>query len=121
MRPLILIFTSVLLGALGQVSMKKGMMYLGSISLKFSTLFPSLARMLTSPFVLLGIFLYAVSTIFWLTVLSRVDLSYAYPMISISYVLVLILSWVFFNERLAFMRILGILLICGGVFVISRS
>lgn len=121
MKLLLLIFTSVSLGAFGQVSMKKGMSYLGPISLKFPTLFASLAQMLTSPFVLLGLFLYAVSTIFWLEVLSKVDLSYAYPMISIGYALVLILSWIFFNERLSFIRIFGILLICGGVFFISRS
>ncbi len=121
MRPLWLIFISVSLGALGQISMKKGMSYLAPISLKHSTLFTSLVQMLTSPFVLLGLFLYAVSTIFWLTVLSRVDLSYAYPMISIGYILVMILSWIFFNERLAFIRILGVLLICSGVLLISRS
>ena len=121
MRPLFLIVTIVVLGALGQLSMKKGMASVGSISLTLSTVVVSVTRMLTSPFVLLGLFLYAISAIFWLTVLSRVDLSYAYPMISIGYVLVMALSWIFLNERFAFIRILGVALICGGVFLISRS
>ncbi len=120
-RPLWLILVSVLLGAVGQLSMKKGMSYLGPISLNLSTLFVNLTRMLTSPFVLLGLFLYAISAVLWLAVLSRVQLSYAYPMISIGYVLVLMLSWIFLNERLAYLRILGVLLICCGVFLISRS
>jgi len=77
--------------------------------------------MLTEVFVLLGIFLYLISTIFWLAALSRVDLSYAYPMISIGYVLVLVLSWAIFNERLAFIRIAGVILICFGVLLVSRS
>jgi len=121
MRPWFLIFASVILGALGQVSMKKGMSHLDSISLKLSNFLTSLAQMITSPFVLLGIFLYAVSTIFWLALLSKWDLSYAYPMISISYVLVLLFSWIFFQERFGFVRIFGVLLICSGVFLVSRS
>jgi len=124
MRPLFLILTSILLGVGGQISMKQGMVRLGSISLRFSTLFPTLWSMLTEVFVLLGIFLYLISTIFWLAALSRVDLSYAYPMISIGYVgyvLVLVLSWAIFNERLAFIRIAGVILICFGVLLVSRS
>ena len=120
-RPLWLILTSVFLGVVGQLSMKKGMSYLGPISLNLSTLFVNLTRMLTSPFVLFGLFLYAISAVLWLAVLSRVQLSYAYPMISIGYVLILILSWVFLNERLVYLRILGVLLICCGVFLVSRS
>ncbi|MBE0477712.1 EamA family transporter [Candidatus Aerophobetes bacterium] len=121
MKSWVLIFISVLLGALGQVCMKSGMSHLGPISLRFSTIFTTIFQMLSSPFVLLGLFLYAVSTIFWLTVLSRLDLSYAYPMISVSYALVLIFSWIFFQERFGLMRFFGVLLICGGVFLVSRS
>lgn len=121
MKPWFLIFASVLLGALGQVSMKKGMSHLGSVSLKFSTFFASLTQMITTPFVLLGIFLYAVGTIFWLTLLSKWELSYAYPMISISYILVLLFSWIFFQEKFGFVRIFGVLLICSGVILVSRS
>ena len=121
MKAITLIFISVFLGAVGQVSMKQGMSRLGGISLKFPTLFATLISMFTEPFVLLGIFLYVISTIFWLTALSRVDLSYAYPMISAGYVFVLVFSLFFLNERLNFIRIVGVLLICGGVFLISRS
>ncbi|RLE14254.1 hypothetical protein DRJ04_02785 [Candidatus Aerophobetes bacterium] len=42
-------------------------------------------------------------------------------MISIGYVLVLVLSWAIFNERLAFIRIAGVILICFGVLLVSRS
>jgi len=121
MKSELLIFISVLLGAFGQLSMKRGMSRIGFISPNLSNLASNLVRILTEPFVLLGLFLYAVSTIFWLIVLSRVDLSYAYPMISIGYVLILVLSWVFLNEHISLVRVLGVLLICGGVFLISRS
>jgi len=121
MKVELLIFISVLLGALGQLSMKQGMAKVGLVSLKFATFLLNLFRILREPFVLLGLFLYAVSTIFWLTVLSRADLSYAYPMISIGYVLVLFFSWALLNERISLIRIIGVLLICGGVFLISRT
>jgi len=101
--------------------MKRGMSRIGFIPPNLSNLASNLVRILTEPFVLLGLFLYAVSTIFWLIVLSRVDLSYAYPMISIGYVLILVLSWVFLSEHISLVRVLGVLLICGGVFLISRS
>lgn len=121
MRPYVLILVSVFLGALGQVSMKKGMSSLESISLELSTFLTAAVQMISSPFVVLGIFLYALSTIFWLALLSRWDLSYAYPMISISYILVLLFSWMFFQERFGLLRVFGVLLICTGVFLVSRS
>ncbi|RLE07399.1 hypothetical protein DRZ78_03025 [Candidatus Aerophobetes bacterium] len=121
MRPELLIFISVGLGVLGQLSMKQGMSKIGLVSFGFPTLLSNLLRIITAPFVLLGLFLYAISTIFWLVVLSRVDLSYAYPMISIGYVLILILSWALFNEHISSIRALGVLLICIGVFLISKS
>lgn len=121
MKPWFLVFVSVFLGALGQVCMKKGMGYVGSVSLRLPALFASLSRMASSPFVLLGICLYAVSTVFWLSVLSKWELSYAYPMISISYILVLVFSWLFFQEKFGMARVLGVVLICCGVFLVSKS
>lgn len=121
MKSEILILISILLGVLGQLSMKRGMSRIGFISLDLSTLASNLLRMITAPLVLLGLSLYAISTIFWLMVLSRVDLSYAYPMISIGYVFILLLSWIFLNEHISLVRVLGVLLICGGVLLISRS
>jgi drug/metabolite transporter (DMT)-like permease len=62
-----------------------------------------------------------ISAASWLVILSRVELSYAYPLISIGYILVMILSKYLFNETLTGYRIAGTLLICGGVFMITRS
>ncbi len=121
MKSLPLIFVSVILGVLGQLSMKQGMLKVGYVPLELAKFGSSFSRIITTPFVLLGLFLYAVSTMFWLVVLSRVQLSYAYPMISIGYVLVVFLSWLLFHEHISYSRILGVLLICGGVLLISRS
>lgn len=121
MKSWMMIFISVVLGVIGQLSMKHGMSKIGFISFDLTSLSSNFLRTITAPFVLLGLFSYAISAIFWLVVLSRVDLSYAYPMVSIGYVLVLILSWALFHEHIPFIRIMGVLLICSGVFLISRS
>ncbi len=57
----------------------------------------------------------------WTVVLSKLDLSLAYPMVSMSYVLVVFLSWLILKEPVNVMRIAGLVVICGGVLLISRS
>jgi drug/metabolite transporter (DMT)-like permease len=77
--------------------------------------------MATNPYVVLGLSVYLCSTIFWLTALSRVNLSFAYPFASLSYVLMLIVSWQLFKEDISLLRLTGSLVIGFGVFLISRS
>jgi len=121
MKSLLLIFVSVILGVVGQLSMKQGMLKVGYVSLELTKLSSSFFHIITTPFVLLGLFLYVVSAMFWLVVLSRVELSYAYPMISIGYVLIVFLSWALLHEHIPPARIFGVLLTCSGVFLIARS
>jgi multidrug transporter EmrE-like cation transporter len=120
-KNLLLIFTSVLLGVAGQLSLKHGMTTVGQIDLDVSSTPMMLLRSFTNPYVLLGFIMYGVSSLSWLIVLSRVELSLAYPMISIGYVLVVFLSWMIFAEHVTLLRFLGTLVICFGVFLISRT
>ncbi|MBE3577838.1 MAG: EamA family transporter [Limnochordales bacterium] len=117
MRPGTAIAISILLGAFGQLSLKKGITVFGSVD-KLSP--GCIISMLTQPFVAAGLLLYAVSAVLWLVVLSRVELSTAYPMLSLGYVLVVLLSWLFFRESLSLIKVLGVLLICAGVALIGR-
>jgi len=55
----------------------------------------------------------------WLVVLSQVDVSYAYPLLAISYVFVAIYSWIFFGENITTYRALGIILITIGAILIN--
>ena len=121
MKSLLLIFVSVILAVLGQLSMKQGMLKVGYVPFELAKFGSSFSRVITTPFVLLGLFLYVISTVFWLVVLSRVELSYAYPMISIGYVLVIFLSWLLLHEHISSGRILGVLLICSGILLVARS
>ncbi len=120
-KNLMLILGAVFLGVVGQLSMKQGMgqvvMRLGGVGDVVS----SLIRALSQPFVTAGVALYAISALVWLIVLSRVELSFAYPMVSIGYIAVVILSRLIFHEQVSAVRIAGTVVICLGVVLISRS
>jgi drug/metabolite transporter (DMT)-like permease len=118
---IIYILISVLSGAVGQVLLKKGMGSMGPLTLSVNQLGNVLWRMGTNPYVIVGLAIYVSGTVFWLTALSRVDLSYAYPFASLSYVVMLAASWLLFKEDISLVRLLGTLLVGMGVFVISRS
>jgi drug/metabolite transporter (DMT)-like permease len=115
------ILVSVVAGAAGQVLLKKGMGSMGPLTLSVDQLGNILWRIGTNPYVVIGLAIYVTGTLFWLTALSRVDLSYAYPFASLSYVVMLIASWQLFNENITVLRLLGTLVVCLGVFIISRS
>ncbi len=78
----------------------------------------SLKAFLT-PHIFLGLAMYAVSAVVWLNILSQVRLSIAYPMISLSYVLVVVLSGALFRETIHVVTVAGLVFICLGVSLIG--
>jgi multidrug transporter EmrE-like cation transporter len=118
---MITILLPIVLGVVGQLLLKHGMTSMGKQDLGTDGLFPVIWRMVTSPYVLGGVIVYGVSTFFWLLTLSKVELSYAYPFLSLSYVLIFLFSWMFFQENIPPSRIIGMLVVCLGVFFISRG
>jgi drug/metabolite transporter (DMT)-like permease len=119
----IYLLVSILLGATGQVIVKHGLNTLGSISLSLSwtALRESFLRIGTNPYVLAGWLIYAGAAVLWLLALSRMDLSYAYPFVSLSYILMLFASWMFLDEAITPMRLLGTAIVCLGVLVVART
>ena len=115
------ILISVVGGAIGQVMLKKGMSTMGPLTLSAQTLIRSIWQMVTNPWVFFGLLIYGLGTVFWLAALSRVDLSYAYPFASLSYVVMLIFSYFIFHESISLLRIAGTVVIIIGVLLISRS
>jgi len=115
----ILLLVSISLAVAGQMLMKKGMLMIGAFPL--AQLPQRLFSMIFNPFVFLGLASFGISSIFWLVVLSRFSLSLVYPMVSLAYIAVALLSLFFFKEAIPVIRWVGILTICLGVFLISRS
>ena len=114
-----LLFISISLAVAGQLLMKRGMQIFGAVSVR--ELAVKLIPMLTNPLVFLGLAAFGISAIFWLVVLSRLDLSLVYPMVSIGYVVVAVVSMMYLGESVSLIRWLGIAIICVGVVLISRS
>jgi drug/metabolite transporter (DMT)-like permease len=118
---LVYILVGVLGSGIGQILLKKGMASMGPLTLVPEFLGGLLWRMATNPFVIGGLCVYGLSTLFWLTALSRVPLTYAYPFISLNLVVIMLVSWGLFGEQLSWPRVLGTLIIGLGVLLISRS
>lgn len=119
MKNFLLIVISVMLGATGQLLTKKGMMDFGSVGAV--KVWSQVLRIFLVPYVFLGFVCFVVSSILWLSVISKNEISYAYPMVSMSYVVILFVSSVWFHEVITPLRLLGVLLICAGVFAITRT
>ncbi|MGZ5150883.1 MAG: SMR family transporter, partial [Burkholderiales bacterium] len=68
-----------------------------------------------------GIACYVVSVVVWVLALSRVDVSIAYPMLSIGYVVNAVAAWALFGEALTPMRVAGIIVIIFGVYLLVGS
>ncbi|MEK7127727.1 MAG: EamA family transporter [Patescibacteria group bacterium] len=72
-------------------------------------------------FILLGLICYGVSLLIWLFVLSKVDLSFAYALVALTFVFLLIFSRVFLHETIGIYRIIGSLLIILGIVFVAKS
>lgn len=119
MSPVLLILSSVALGVVGQVSLKAGVSRIGPLALGRQSLHVLVWRLCGQPRILLGLSVYGVSTLFWLAVLSQVQLSYAYPFLSLSYVLIVLVSWLLFREQISLTRLIGVAAICFGVYAVA--
>jgi len=115
----LILLISVLLAVVGQLLMKQGMNQFGAFPV--TQLLNRLIPMFFNPWVFAGLVSFGLSSVFWLVVLSRLDLSFAYPMVSLAYVVVAFASIIFFKESVTLIRWIGIIVICFGVFLISRS
>ncbi len=116
-----LILLGVLLNAAAQLVLKKGMTDIGHFSFTMENLLPVGIKVAMNPFVILGVIFYVVSLAVWLMVLSRVDVSYAYPLLSVGYIVAALAGKYLFHEPLGPVRWAGIIIICLGVFLITRS
>src|SRR3954466_561084 len=74
-----------------------------------------------TPRLLAGCACYAVSLVVWIMGLSRIEVSIAYPLLSLGYVINAAAAWYLFGESLTVMRVAGIGLIIAGVFLVART
>lgn len=109
----VFLFANIILMVTGQFLFKIGLQRIGGVSLA------TLWKAALQPYVLLGLFLFGVATGIWFIVLSRINLSIAYPMQSLAYVLTLLITWGIFGEPVPTIRWLGVLVILVGVTLVA--
>jgi drug/metabolite transporter (DMT)-like permease len=112
-----LLIVAILLGVAGQIFLKAGVSSLGKN--------PGVGAVLLSVVknwkVFAGLACYGVSSLLYLIAISRLDLSYAYPMIAFSYVMVTVLAWRMLGEVVPMGRVVGLVIICIGVLVVAGT
>ncbi|HEY3111778.1 MAG TPA: EamA family transporter [Chloroflexota bacterium] len=119
---LLMIVFAIICGVAGQLTLKLGMTAAGRIDGEaLSRPMQTLIATLGNPMVLGGLSFYVLGAVAWLTVLSRVPLSYAYPILAAGYAITPILAWLILNESVPSMRWMGIGTICLGVLLVSRT
>lgn len=120
-RSLPLIFTGVFINAVAQLALKQGMRQIGQFEFTPAVLWDMSFRIALNPYVVFGILCYGVSVMVWLLALSRVDVGFAYPMLSVGYIVTAVAAVYLFGEVLSPVRLGGIALIMVGVYMISRT
>ena len=123
MSPVIvsLVLLSVLFNTIAQLALKAGMMAIGHFEFTLANFWPVVIKLITSPWLILGGAVYVGSLTTWLMVLSRVEVSVAYPMASLGYITSAIAAYFLYHEQLTVMKIIGIGVILLGVFLVARQ
>ena len=116
-----LLMTGVLLNASAQLLLKAGTNAVGVFAFSRDNIAPMGWKLATEPHILGGLTCYIVSVVVWIMALSRVEVSIAYPMLSIGYVVNAIAAWYLFGEALTATRSIGIGIIIVGVYMVARS
>ncbi|MBC7765376.1 MAG: EamA family transporter [Hyphomonadaceae bacterium] len=106
---LLIVVTEVLLVA-GQIFWKLGM--------KAN---PFNMSLILQPYILIGFGIYGIATVIWMFVLSKVDVSIAYPLNSMGYVFLLFAAWLVLGEEITVPKIVGIIVITIGIVILAMD
>jgi multidrug transporter EmrE-like cation transporter len=116
-----LVMCGVLLNAVAQLLLKAGTNAVGAFEFSSGNILPVGWKLATQPFIVAGLGCYVISVVVWILALSRVEVSIAYPMLSVGYVLNAAAAWYLFGEAVTVTRMVGIGIIILGVFIVARS
>lgn len=112
----LLVFINVVLLVIGQAIWK-----LGANTIKFSLSFHGVKNLILNPYILGGGIIYVIATFLWIYILSKEDLSRVYPMQSLCYILGALVGVMIFNENISSLKLIGLMMIICGAFVVSIS
>lgn len=121
MSTLWLIALSIATGVAGQTLLKLGVTQPGDGGIAAFNPLAIILMIFKSPLMMGGLMLYGVGALSWIMVLSRMNLSYAYPFLALNFVLVALVSKIVLGEAIPLMRWVGIAFICAGIIAIANS
>jgi len=121
MNPKLMIWISVALSAFAQIFLKRGLTNVQASGPRKPGVLPLIFGVARQSYIWYWAFCFVVAMGLWLVGLQKLDLSYAYPLVSVGYVLVTFLSAVFFNERVDGQRWLAVAVISLGVILVAGS
>jgi len=121
MTNFVYIFGVIFFTVYGQLVVKWQVARAGAFPNSFSEKVIFLTHLVLNPWVFSGIGAGFLALLCWLAALTKFELSYAYPFMSLAFVLVLILSALLFHETVTAAKVLGLLLVTAGIIVASRG
>ena len=116
-----LILFTVFTNFLSQIMLKKGMTTIGHFEMSMSGLMSIVNDVLFNWHITGGIIVMVISMTAWLVVLSRAEISFAYPFLGISFVMITAYGYFVLGEAVTLWRVAGVLFICCGVTLIART
>jgi drug/metabolite transporter (DMT)-like permease len=119
---IVLIMVSVVFAVSGQLTLKSAMDNIPPIGARqVKTPGATISRVARQPRLWVGLFLFGISALFWLVVLTRLPLSVAYPFVGLTYIIVVFWSRYVLGETVPPVRWLGVALIAVGIAVVGLS
>ncbi|HZQ05750.1 MAG TPA: EamA family transporter [Anaerolineae bacterium] len=120
-KSLLLLIPAILSSTTGQLFLKMGMTQVGGFAFTPSAILETLPSVILNPFIWIGFIGFFGGSVFWLGVISRAPLSLAYPILALSYFVVVLESWLFLGEQVSAQHLLGVAIIFTGVVIVGLS
>ena len=111
---------SIIANCISLILLKRGLLAQNNFSESLIKLSAWL-NLILNPNIIMGVVFFAISFITWMIALSKIELSLAYPTVSITYIIIALASWYFFNEHISVYRWLGIGIIMFGIIVMYQK
>ena len=115
------IFGTIFFTVYGQLVLKWRILGVGTLPESTLDKVIFLSKLLLDPYIFSGFLSAFIASFFWMAAMTKFDISYAYPFMSSAFVLVFLLSVVFFHEPVTWQKIIGLVFIVAGIIVTSRS
>lgn len=106
---------------LAQILLKRGLMVVGEMPKSMVDIMPFVIKVFSNPYVLLSMLSVLITSICWIFVLIKFDLSQMYPFMGLSFVLIALFSVIFLKEQVGVWGWIGVIFISAGVFIVMRN